>query len=91
MCCAMSTCRTPNPMLTVPRLLDAGGFSGTAEAAYYVSNLQRKVEIPKGVTACADGYTGTIMKQQVAVITTGVCACIVKCPSGCAVQRPGRC
>jgi hypothetical protein len=30
------------------------------------------VAIPKGVTACGDGYTGIIMKQRVAVITTGV-------------------
>jgi hypothetical protein len=50
----------------------AGGFSGTAEAAYYLKNLQRRVAIPKGVTACGDGYTGIIMKQRVAVITTGV-------------------
>jgi hypothetical protein len=53
-------------------LLLAGGFSGTAEAAYYLKNLQRRVAIPKGVTACGDGYTGIIMKQRVAVITTGV-------------------
>lgn len=48
-----------------------GSFSGTPEDAYYLSNLQKKVDIPKGVTACASGYTGVIMRQPVAVITTG--------------------
>jgi hypothetical protein len=57
----------------------AGVFSGTAEAAYYVNNLQRKVAIPKGVTACGDGYTGIIMKQQVAVITTGLAGQCLEC------------
>jgi hypothetical protein len=48
-----------------------GGFSGTAEAAFYLNNLQHKVEIPKGAAACADGFTGIIMEQPVAVFTTG--------------------
>lgn len=64
----------PEPRLTsytlsIPDL--AGTFSGTPEDAYYVSNLQRRVAVPKGVTACVSGYTGVIMGQQVAVITTG--------------------
>lgn len=66
----------------------AGGFSGTAEAVFYVNNLQNKVEIPKGAAACANGFTGTIMGQAVAVLTTGTPLTAVLCPHNNQCSEP---
>lgn len=50
---------------------NTGAFSGTAEAQYYINNLRWKEELPQGALACDDGYKGVIMRQDVAIITTG--------------------
>jgi hypothetical protein len=49
----------------------AGAFSGTGEAAYYLSNLQGARQVPAGATACAAATVGRMMRQNIAVIVTG--------------------
>ncbi|KAF6259950.1 hypothetical protein COO60DRAFT_1700592 [Scenedesmus sp. NREL 46B-D3] len=57
---------------TVALARDPGAFTGTGEAAYYLSNLQGPRRVPAGGTACADATVGRMMRQNVAVIVTGI-------------------
>lgn len=56
-------------------MADPGEFSSTPEAAQYLNNLKYKTELPKGSSGCPTVYTGKIMRQDVAVVTTGACQC----------------
>jgi hypothetical protein len=60
----------------------AGAFSGTGEAAYYLSNLQGARQVPAGATACAAATVGRMMRQNIAVIVIGESPAVVACQFG---------
>jgi hypothetical protein len=59
--------------VTALMFADPGDFSGSAEAKYILANLQDKVQVPPGSTVCGNRFTGKLLGQDVAVITTGAC------------------
>jgi hypothetical protein len=82
--CAFKPCRTNGKMpsscnlnfpagITVIFVADPGDFSSTPEAAQYLNNLKYSRELPKGSSECPRVTIGKIMRQDVAIITTGRC------------------
>lgn len=57
---------------TILFVADPGAFSGTGEAAYYLSNLQGARQVSAGATACTNATVGRMMRQNIAVIVTGI-------------------
>jgi len=69
-----SSCNLNFPAgITVIFVADPGDFSSTPEAAQYLNNLKYSRELPKGSSECPRVTIGKIMRQDVAIITTGRC------------------
>ncbi|GLI61951.1 hypothetical protein VaNZ11_004513, partial [Volvox africanus] len=51
---------------------DPGDFSGTPEAHHILANLKDQVVKPRDETVCGGVYFGSLMAQDVLVITTGI-------------------
>ncbi|GAQ84464.1 hypothetical protein KFL_001900070 [Klebsormidium nitens] len=58
--------------VTVLMVADPGSFSGSAEAKYLELNMVNKVELAQGNSYCPTKFTGTIMGQQILLVTTGI-------------------
>ena len=50
---------------------DPGDFSGTSEAYYILDNLRHRRIKRRDTTVCGSSYSGTLLGQQVLVVTTG--------------------
>lgn len=57
---------------TVLMVADPGSFTGSAEAKYYIQNLENATEVAPGQSICVNRAYGTIMGQNVTVISSGI-------------------
>lgn len=57
---------------TVLMVADPGDFSGSAEAKYYLQNLENPTVVPAGMTICLNRAFGTMMGQNVTVVSSGI-------------------
>lgn len=57
---------------TVLMVADPGSFSGSAEAKYYLANLENATYVPPGSTICVSRAHGKIMGQNVTVVSSGI-------------------